>query len=128
MVAKRSGDDFAEPVDLGDLVNRGGASHGFVAPDESYLLFNSPRAGSFTKNDIWISFRGKDGAWMAPVNLGKRINCDAMAVLCPTVSPDGKYLFFTRLQEGGTGYVYWVSTRVIEEARIRAMPQAVKTP
>jgi uncharacterized protein (TIGR02145 family) len=120
MMAKPAGDDFAEPVDLGDLVNQGGASHGFVVPDESYLLFNSPRAGSTTKNDIWVCFRGADGAWLAPVNLGPRINRDAMAVLCPTVSPDGKYLFFTRLQEGGTGLVYWVSTRVIEKARAPA--------
>ena len=110
MVAKPAGEDFTEPVDLGDVVNSGGASHGFVAPDESYVLFNSPRAGSTTKNDIWVSFRGADGTLQAPVNLGPRINRDAMAVLCPTVSPDGKYLFFTRLQEGGTGCVYWVST------------------
>jgi hypothetical protein len=118
MVAKTSGDNFAEPVDLGNLVNSGGASHGFVAPDESYLLFNSPRQGSFTKNDVWVSFRKQDGTWSAPVNLGPRINRDAMAVLCPTVSPDGKYLFFTRLQEGnGTGYAYWVSIRVIDAVR-----------
>jgi hypothetical protein len=117
MTAQPEGDDFAQPVDLGDSVNRGGASHGFVAPDESYLLFNSTRAGSYTQNDIWISFRKEDGSWMAPVNLGPRINRDAVAVLCPTVSPDGKYLFFTRLQEGGTGFVYWVSTGVIEEVR-----------
>jgi probable HAF family extracellular repeat protein len=122
MMAKPAGDDFAEPVDLGDLVNTGGASHGFVAPDESYLLFNSPRAGSHTKNDIWVSFRGKDGAWLAPTNLGPRINRDAMAVLCPTVSPDGKHLFFTRLQEGGTGLVYWVSA-----ARILA-PRGTNVP
>ena len=122
MVAMAAGNGFAEPVDLGNLVNAGGASHGFVAPDESYLLFNSPREGSFTKNDIWISFRGENGAWTTPVNLGPRINRDAMAVLCPTVSPDGKYLFFTRLQESGTGYIYWVSTRSIEEARQLVKP------
>lgn len=109
-VAMTKGDGFGEAVDLGDIVNEGGASHGFIAPDEGYLLFNSPRPGSTTKNDIWVSLRGADGAWQAPVNLGPRINRDAMAVLCPTVSPDGKYLFFTRLQESGTGLVYWVST------------------
>jgi Tol biopolymer transport system component len=115
MMAKPEGNDFAEPVDLGDLVNTGGASHGFVAPDESYLLFNSPRAGSYTKNDVWISFRRQNGGWSDPVNLGEKINRDAMAVLCPTVSPDGKYLFFTRLQEGGAGYIYWISTAAIPE-------------
>jgi len=121
MVAAPKGNDFAEPADLPDAVNAGGASHGFVAPDESYILFNSPRSGSFTKNDIWITCRKADGGWAEPVNLGKRINCDAMAVLCPTVSPDGKYLFFTRLQDGGPGYVYWVSTKVIEDLRARVI-------
>jgi hypothetical protein len=117
MMAKPVGDgDFAAPVDLGDLVNTGGASHGFVAPDESYILFNSPRTGSHTKNDIWITFCGERGNWSVPVNLGPRINRDAMAVLCPTISPDGKYLFFTRLQESGTGHVYWVETSVIADA------------
>jgi uncharacterized repeat protein (TIGR03803 family) len=116
MIAPPAGDDFAAPVDLGDQVNRGGASHGFVAPDESYILFNSPRTGSHTKNDIWVTFRESSGAWSAPVNLGPRINFDAAAaMLCPTVSPDGKYLFFTRLQleQGGTGLVYWVSMATI---------------
>lgn len=120
MVAQPEGDGFGEPVDLGEVVNAGGASHGFVAPDESYLLFNSPRAGSATKNDIWVSVRGADGVWQAPVNLGPRINRDAMAVLCPTVSPDGRYLFFTRLQENGTGLLYWVNTANMPALRSRA--------
>ncbi len=117
MVSKLEGEGFGTPADLGDAINAGGAIHAFVAPDESYMLFNSPRPGSHTENDIWVSFRGQDGSWSKPVNLGERINRDARAILCPTVSPDGKYLFFTRLQANGTGYVYWVSARVIDEKR-----------
>ena len=33
MVARPEGDGFGEPADLGEVVNAGGASHGFVAPD-----------------------------------------------------------------------------------------------
>jgi Tol biopolymer transport system component len=121
-VARLDGEGFGAPVDLGEPVNVGGAAHGFVAPDESYILFNSPRAGSYTRNDIWVTFRSQDGSWTPPVNLGKRINRDANAVLCPTVSPDGRYLFFTRLQEGGTGYVYWVSARIVDEIRRQGRP------
>jgi hypothetical protein len=121
-VAGLKDDGFADPVDLGASINVGGASHAFVSPSESYMLFNSPRPGSYTRNDVWISFRKKDGSWGAPINLGPRINRDANAVLCPTVSPDGKYLFFTRLQENRIGYVYWVSTRIIDEIR-RGSPE-----
>ncbi|MEJ2080623.1 MAG: hypothetical protein P8Y94_00265 [Acidobacteriota bacterium] len=117
-VSKLEGTGFGRPVDLGPPVNVGGASHEFVAPDESYMLFNSPRPGSHTENDIWVSFRRSDGAWGEPINLGPRINRDAKAILCPTVSPNGKYLFFTRFQEDNTGLVYWVRSRVIEELRL----------
>lgn len=120
-VAKLEGDGFGAPKDLGEPINAGGASHEFVAPDESYMLFNSPRTGSYTKNDIWVSFYKRDGSWTAPVNLGERINRDAEAVLCPTVSPDGKYLFFTRRQENRAGRVYWVSTRIIDEIKRKTM-------
>jgi len=99
-------------------INVGGASRAFVAPDETYTLFNSPRAGSHTQNDMWVSFRRKDEAWTALANLGERINRDANAVLCPALTPDGKHLFFTRLQESRTGLVYWVSTKAIQDLRI----------
>jgi hypothetical protein len=50
--------------------------------------------------------------------MGETINSGADAILCPNVSPDGKYLFFTKLNfNTNTGFVYWVSSQVIEEAR-----------
>lgn len=33
-----------------------------------------------------------------------------------TISPDGRYLFFVRI-EGGLGVSYWVSTTVVERLR-----------
>lgn len=109
---------YANPVDIGLPVNTGGALHAFIAPDKSYMLFNSPREGSFTQLDIWISFRKPDGSWSDPKNLGETINSGADAILCPTVSPDGKYMFFTKLNfSDNTGYVYWVSTSFIDNLR-----------
>ena len=107
---------FSEPVDLGLPINQGGASHAYIAPDESYMLFNSPREGSHTALDIWISFRADDGSWGDPINAGETINSGSYAILCPTVSPDGKYMFFTRLNDGA-GDLYWVSTAFIERLR-----------
>lgn len=117
---------FQYPIDLNQELNNGGALHSYVAKDESYILFNSPRIGSYTKLDIWISFRMGDSLWTKPVNLGKKINNSADAILCPTVSPDGKYLFFTKLYfeqdwKDNTGYVYWVSTKIIEELKEKVL-------
>ncbi|MBN2348131.1 MAG: PD40 domain-containing protein [Bacteroidales bacterium] len=114
MYAEIKNGQFIEAVDLGSPVNDGGASHAWVAPDESYMLFNSPREGSYTQNDIWVSFRNSDKSWGVPKNLGEKVNAAADAVLCPTVSRDGKYLFFTRLKFGdnNTGLIYWVSTNI----------------
>lgn len=118
MYSKFQNDNFQIPTDLGSPINNGGAIHAWVSPDESYILFNSPRTGSHTKNDIWISFKGSDGKWTKPQNLGENINSGADAILCPTVSPDGKYMFFTKLNFNPvSGYIYWVSTKVIEDIR-----------
>jgi hypothetical protein len=117
MYSKLVNGAYSMPVDIGPPVNSGGASHAYVAPDKSYMIFNSPREGSFTKLDLWISFHKDDDSWTEPQNLGKNINSGANAILCPTVSPDGKYIFFTRLQENGTGYVYWVSAEIINRIK-----------
>ena len=118
MYSEYDNGQYSTPVDIGLPVNTGGALHAYVAPDKSYLLFNSPREGSYTKLDIWISFRTPDGKWTSPKNLGKTINSGADAILCPTVTPDGKYMFFTRLNlSSNTGNVYWVSTRFFDKLK-----------
>ena len=91
----------------------------FISPDESFLLFSSQREGS-AGDDIFICFRNKDDSWTDAYNLGKKINTDRNESL-PILSPDGKYLFFTR----GDGPhvqnreidIYWVSSSVIDSIR-----------
>jgi Tol biopolymer transport system component len=105
-------------------VNGEDAYHPFVAPDGSYLLFNSyNRPGGHGETDIYVSFRLSSGAFGPPVNLGPGVN-SAEVDLCPIVSPDGRYLFFTRLgtdRDGNwTGTPYWVGSEVIEQLRAEA--------
>lgn len=48
-----------------------------------------------------------------PINLGKKVNT-IYNESCPSISPDGKYLFFSRYnEEGGLPNIYWVSSEVI---------------
>jgi hypothetical protein len=91
----------------------------FIAPDEGYLLFSSTRTGSHGwRADLFISFRNADGSWTDPVGLGEAINTEEQERY-PVVSPDGKYLFFTR-GDGAVHNVYWVDASVIEPLRLQA--------
>jgi hypothetical protein len=89
----------------------------FIAPDESYLLFSSNRHSPKTDmGDIYISFRNSDNKWNEPVRLSDEVNSNRQERF-PSVSPDGKYLFFTRWVERGNEDVMWVSAEIIERLR-----------
>jgi len=66
-----------------------------IAPDESYLIFHSNRPGGFGEHDLYVSFRDRHGNWSAPKNMGPEIN-SAGWEMAPSLTPDGKYLLFTR--------------------------------
>jgi Tol biopolymer transport system component len=87
----------------------------YIAPDESYLIFSSKRPGGYGGFDLYISYRN-DGSWVEPQNLGSEIN-HKYHERFPGVSPDGKYLFFTRPNGENNGDIYWVSTKIIEELK-----------
>lgn len=84
----------------------------FIAPDESYLLFSSKREDSHGFNDLYISFRQKDGRWSRPLNLGEKVNNGAQ-VRFPSVSRDGRFLFFTRKNPPNRDGVFWVDAKSI---------------
>lgn len=81
----------------------------FIAPDESYMIFCSIRKNGLGKGDLYISFKDKEGNWLEAVNMGTTINTENHE-LCPFVSVDGKYLFYTSNQD-----IYWVSTDLLED-------------
>jgi hypothetical protein len=113
---------FAEPVNLGSPVNsEGGEGDTFVAPDESYLIVTSRRPGGIGRGDLYVSFRREGGGWGEPIHLGDGINTD-QTEFCPMVTPDGKYLFFTRRwganwEEATAADVFWVDASVLEPFR-----------
>lgn len=113
---------FAEPVNVGPPINgEFGTGDTFVAPDESYMIFSSRRPPSLGNGDLFVSFRLDNGGWGKPIHLGDVINSDAHE-FCPMVTPDGKYLFFSRLHGGSWetasgGDVYWVDARILDQVR-----------
>ena len=109
-----------EPKALPKAINTGSfLSHPFIAPDESYLLFDAKREGGFGDSDIYISFKQKDGTWGNGINLGDKINTRAWEASA-SITPDGKYLFFSR-NVGSDAYenvdIFWVDAKIIDSLR-----------
>lgn len=100
--AKRIGDQYAKPENLGQVINSVNADlDAYVAPDESYIVFTSDRPGGLGTGDLYVSKR-KEGAWTPPQNLGPMINTPGFEC-CPSVSPDGKYFYYTTQGLGRNG-------------------------
>lgn len=86
-------------------------AHPLIAPDESWIIFDSKQHGGFGNGDYFIVFKNRDGTWSEPVNMGEKINCKNQNART-RLSNDGKYLFFSR-----HGDIYWISIKIIEELR-----------
>ncbi len=81
----------------------------FIAPDESYIIFCAARRSvGLGRGDLYISFKDADGNWTPSKNMGEPINSKNHE-LCPFVTADGKYLFYTSNQD-----IYWVSTAIFQ--------------
>jgi hypothetical protein len=119
----------------------------FVAPDESFLVYSAYGGpdghGSI---DLYVTFRSQDGSWTPGINLGPEVN-SSEADKFPSLSPDGKYLFFVshrgadrsyvysdmtydelmqrnRGPMNGEGDVYWVSAEVIHRLKAFHLTEA----
>jgi hypothetical protein len=131
---------YDEPVNLGNAINNNEFDlDPFIAPDESYIIFTRIDKERNRDADLFISFRNDDGIWTKAVNMGDKINSSGWE-FCPTVSPDGKYFFFTSnrrlykpyseipltyekklkiMNSPGNGFsdIYWVDAKIIEDLK-----------
>lgn len=103
-----SGDGFGEPEVLqGGMNSPAPDAHPFIAPDESFLLFDTyrqPGAG------IYVSFRRPDGSWSGIISLCDRLGIPPVGQAALT--PDGKYLFFSLCND-----MYWVDAGFLRELK-----------
>jgi Tol biopolymer transport system component len=92
--------------------------HPGIAPDESFMVFYSIRPGApgGTETDLYLTLRRPDGTWTKPRNMGPGINTGYYE-FGARISPDKKYMFFTRstgwnLGPGrDKGDIYWVELK-----------------
>ena len=111
------------PKLMGPIVNTGEwTAHPFIAPDESYLIWDSEREGGYGDSDLYISFRQKDGSWGSAINMGDKVNSDKWEAYA-SVTSDGKYILFNKRIDDGSNDdkmnvdIYWVDAGIIETLR-----------
>ncbi len=99
---------FQEAIALDHSINTSNyEADVFIDPKETYIIFCARRPEGLGRGDLYISFKNTDGTWTKSVNMGDKINTKKHE-LCPFVSHDGKYLFYTSNQD-----IYWVSAEII---------------
>jgi hypothetical protein len=106
---------WSRPVGLGPIVNTTAHDQTPAISGDGlslYMASNRPGSAGF---DLWVSHRQAiDLPWEAPVNLGPGINTAANEN-GPSLSPDGRYLFFVsnRTGPGSAGLAdLYISQRV----------------
>jgi len=106
---------YAQAVELNPFINTPDAHEGspFVAPDESYLIFD--RAPNSSYADLYITFWDEVAGWGEPVAL-EALN-SGLHELYANVSPDGRFIMFLSNRTGGILLPYWVDAEIIEEYR-----------
>ncbi len=122
-VTEQGGEDFylsrkvkdewqeAEPIaELNTRLNEGAPAFSADGKQIIFTICNSRKGlGSC---DLYFSRRTSTGGWTAPQNLGPPVNTAAWESL-PSLSADGKRLFFSSSREGGQGGKdLWVSRRL----------------
>lgn len=114
--AEKIPDGYAIPI----LLPISQARFPFVSKDGSYIVFENG-------NDLFVSFDLGNNNWSAAFSLGDSVNT-AYNETAPSLSPDGKYLFFSRANEPSAfrdwdterlplSNIYWISTTKIESLK-----------
>ena len=65
--------------------------------------------------DLYLSFKNQDGSWTKAKNMGTAVNSTDDEI-CPSVTLDGEYLFFTSRRRGNAD-IYWVDAKIIEDLK-----------
>lgn len=107
-VAKKTKTGFEAPVGLPtEMFGEGGLiGDSVVLPDGNTIIFSMRRSDSVGKGDLYISTK-INGEWTVARSLGDKVNTENHE-FTPIVSPDGEYLFFTRV-ENGVGNIYQIA-------------------
>jgi hypothetical protein len=111
--------NYSPPLKVAELSTDADEESLFLSPNEDYIVIQAWRDEFQSKHDLYLSYRSKSGEWTRPQRLDTLINSKSIEQR-PFVSPDNKYLFFSRTtesndnkQEAYESDIYWVSTKYL---------------
>ncbi len=94
---------------------------------DSILLFSSNRAGGQGGNDLYISYRNRDGNWGKPLNLGGAINTPFDEV-SPFLAKDGRTLYYSSNNLNSIGGFDVFKTVFVDTAKAWTVPENLGVP
>ena len=96
------GENFSPGVPLTDLNTPQNEGAHCISPDGEYIFFTGCHMkGSQGGCDLYITTK-RDGQWIEPINMGGIVNSREWDAH-PSLSPDGKRLYFASERSGGLG-------------------------
>ncbi len=105
-MSKKTASGWSPPqkVDIPGYVSlsKGQFDCGFLSADGKVLLMAFSEKKNSKEDDIYVSFRQKDGSWTKPMNLGPEVNTK-FTETTPFLAPDGATLYFSSNRDGGLG-------------------------
>jgi len=105
-LSKKTANGWSPPqkIDIPNYVNlsKGQFDCGFLSADGKVLLMAFSEKKNSKEDDVYVSFRQKDGSWSKPMDLGPEVNTK-FTETTPFLAPDGATLYFSSNREGGLG-------------------------
>lgn len=102
-MARKQGSTWGPAALLPFNIDTVNFAHPCLSSDAKRLYFVSRKSGGYGGIDIWYAnFDVKTNAWSSPINAGPAVNTEGDEMY-PTVSNDGKYLYFSSNYHPGMG-------------------------
>lgn len=84
-------------------ISKGQFDCGYLSTDGKVLLMSFSEKKNSKVDDLYVSFKQKDGSWTKPMNLGPEINTEEFTETTPFLAPDGVTIYFSSDRKGGQG-------------------------
>ncbi|KAB7732125.1 OmpA family protein [Rudanella paleaurantiibacter] len=105
-LSKRTANGWGVPQKINlpgyEGMSKGQFDCGFLSADGKTLLMAFSEKKGSKEDDLYVSFRQKDGSWSKPMSLGADVNTK-FTETTPFLAPDGATLYFSSDREGGLG-------------------------